>query len=228
MKASASLKAACLTVGLATAWSPPLTQQAHADTVDVSLNIGTSGYNDPFAFNHVYVGLIFADGVEFHSIGSFASGIQGASFQSIESPNDTTEYVAFGVTPDAGEVMASVAAPDQFTSSFDWDTVFPGFDESDVFNQLSVDNPTFLNTFLAAPPANVMAGFNDTTTLFGFSDGVPTGNISLSIENPPDDTDPQPVPLPAGVMMGGVLLSLVFTGKVTRAWMSSREVPGLV
>ena len=251
MKASASLKAACLTVGLATAWSPVLSQKAHADTIDVSLNIGTSA--DPgSAFDHVYVGLLFSDFMEIHSIapdggGAFPFGVSDTQFDSIHSIDASTQFVVFGVTPFSGEVMASVA-PAAATSIPTWGDLFGStnteFDESKVFTALGLGETTFLSDMLSASlattpvelPPNLLAGFYDTGTLVDFGNGGESGGVSLTLENLPDDNppgdnptdDPQPVPLPAGVMMGGVLLSLVFTGKVTRAWMSSREVPGLV
>jgi hypothetical protein len=231
MQSSTAFKAACLSIGLATAWSPVGTPVAKGDTVEINLSLnGTpSGFTN---FTNVWLGIKGAGPVHLESLGTLANSgaeTRSVSFSGLSLPADSSAYIVIGVAAndqdfgqhvvvsfnDSGGAIGETFAEYFGTSE---ETVYSYLTSSDTFG---VTN--FLNSAFAAPldvddiPV-VPTSLGVTAQLVGFSSGTGIGEITVdaSIDNV------SAVPLPPGVLMGGALLALVVSGKRGASWVRAR------
>jgi hypothetical protein len=235
MQSSKAFKAACLTVGLATAWSPVGTPVAKADSVQIHLSLnGTGGFTN---FTHAWLGVKGSGAVHLESLGTLASSgdeTRDVSFSGLSLPSDSAAYIVVGVAAnnqDFGHhVVVSFNSPDNaIGDTFDH---YFGTAEEDVYGYLTSPDTTGISSFLTSafadpldsesnPAVPTLLGW--TAQLVGFSNGTGIGEITVdaSIDGV------AAVPLPSGVLMGGALLALVLSGKRGASWVRVRYASNL-
>jgi hypothetical protein len=215
MQSSTAFKAACLSIGLATAWSPVGTPVAKGDTVQVSLSFNGSPA-DP-----IYLGFKTTGSTQLAGPFSF-SGDGDYTVETGLNSADLLQYVAVGWR-DAATVIVSFASPadpDPYAQTFNQE--FPGFDENqvaaDLYSQTTSSLTTFIDSILQL--SNVPQNLGTPATLVSFSTGSDYGSVTVSLGT-------TAVPLPPGVLMGGALLALVVSGKRGASWVRARRASNL-
>jgi hypothetical protein len=210
MQSSAAFKAACLTASLATAWSAIDSTPAKADTVQVSLNLGSTALTDLYLGFKTTASKKLAGPYDFSGDGDYSveTGLNSA---------DLLQYVAVGLKDTSTVVVSFASADTSYPYGRTFEEAFPGFNENALIADLLAhnDNDVKLFTDSALGISAVPQGIGSIATLVSFSSGAEYGSITVSL-------GATAVPLPSGLLMGGALLALVVSGKRGASWVRAR------
>jgi hypothetical protein len=179
------MAAACLAVGLVSAWAPESKADIQQTRVDYQTNLNS---------NLTYLIVMF---------GSLGSGSQGTSpvaltlalLPGIGSGNFTSDiarsnfgdsFAMMGVSEGSGAQHLVISWDHQtFPLQLQFDQLFPGFSESGLIDQL-IHGGSGPELFLRTNFAILLAGHGETSNCFSFSTPEDFGTVSFSVTEIPE------------------------------------------